>query len=180
MAEATLLYLFGAPGVGKSALMAELTKNCERASATSQLPHDVLLQGGRMIGAEIGKRRSAFSGTDALSMSIHPKAVSWIGTHPYNLVLGEGARLATEGFFAAARAAGYTVYPFHLALSEDLLTERRSARGSTQNAAWMKGATTRAENLARKVRAPTLSTEFPAEEVARYVRRWVPALEVLK
>jgi hypothetical protein len=179
VAEPTLVYFFGPPACGKSTLMAELTKNCERSAVASRLPHDVLFRGTRLVGVEMGRRRPAFSGTDALSMSIHPKAVSWVGLRPHSLILGEGARLATVGFLKAAEAAGYRVFPFHMKAPEDLLAERRRIRGSRQNEAWMRGAATRAENLARELSAPSFFVDAPPGELAVRVRGWVPALEVL-
>jgi hypothetical protein len=177
--EPTLVYLFGAPASGKSTLMAELTKACERSPVPGSVPHELLFREGRPVGVELGKRRDSFSGTDALSLSIHPKAVSWVGTRPYVLILGEGARLATAGFLGAAEAAGYRVFPVYLDASEEVLAERRAQRGSQQDASWAKGAGTRALNLAQRLGAMGISTEFPAEEVAARVRDRIPALGVL-
>lgn len=181
MAEPTLVYLFGAPGVGKSTVMAVLTSLCDRVQASSGFPHEILISSeGRMVGAEMGRTRSSFSGTDALSMSIQPQAVSWVSTRPYGLILGEGSRLANAGFLEAARLAGYTVHPFYLAASPEALQERRKLRGSRQNEAWMKGAATRAENLALKLGLSPLDMGGSAAEAAAYIRSQVPALEALK
>lgn len=180
MADSNLVYFFGPPGCGKSTLMAELTKNCERSAVASRLPHDVLFRDGNLVGVELGRRRAAFSGTDALSMSIQPKAVSWIGLRPHGLVLGEGARLATVGFMDAAEAAGYRVTPFYLEASEELLAQRRRQRGSQQNETWMRGAATRAANLADRIGALRLPARLPVEEIAGQARYYAPVLEVLQ
>jgi shikimate kinase len=151
-----LLYLVGAPGVGKTTVMSALTAGYGREPQSGSVPHDRLtVNGGANDGAcravEVGRRRGTFSGTDALSMSIQPKAVQWIAQRPHRLVLAEGARLANEGFLRASAAAGYRVLLVHLDAPAEVLADRRRTRGSSQNPGWMRGAETRARNIAARM-----------------------------
>lgn len=154
-----LLYLAGAPAVGKSTLMAELTSACNRWPRTDPIPHDVLLTraqpGGPFsvtAGIEIGRRRPHFPGTDALSYAIAPAALDWLdGACPYALALAEGDRLATTGFLLGAQGAGWRVHLVYLHARQDILDARRAARGSTQDPVWAKGRATKAARLADRV-----------------------------
>lgn len=172
------MYLFGPPGAGKSTLMAGLTALCDRAESAARVPHDVLIRDGRPVGAEMGRRRSGFPGTDALSMSIQPEAIRWVQTAPFGIILGEGARLATRGFLKAAEDAGYRVHPLYLDAPEDVMAERRVRRGSNQNAKWIKGATTRAMNLCEAVSADIINANQPTEQMVEDVVKNVPVLGV--
>lgn len=148
-----LLYLIGAPGVGKSTLVREL--------AGTQKPFELSECGLRMLRypcgvVELGARREAFSGTDALGMSIAPVARTFVAgkslcrTHP--LVLAEGDRLASLSFLEAARSGGYHVTLCLLVASDADARRARRARelgAKPQNAAWVKGRFTKIENLWR-------------------------------
>jgi predicted ABC-type ATPase len=180
----TLAYLTGAPGAGKSSLMAALTAHCERLDIGGIVPHDVLLRAGAPVAAEIGRRRPAFSGTDALVMSIAPAARQWIASVPYRCVLAEGRRLASISFLRAARDAGYQVHLAYLAAPEHVLAERRSARGSKQGEAWVKGSASAAVNLAvtaadEGMAVHRLDATAPVAELAAALMAAVSGLEVL-
>ncbi|MEW9530676.1 P-loop-containing protein [Microbispora sp. NPDC049125] len=179
-----LVYLVGPPGVGKTTLMAALTRGCDRTFQTTPVPHEQLRRGGEPVGLEVGRRRpGGFSGTDALAMNIQPAAVTWIATKPAPLVLGEGARLATTGFLSGARSFGYRVTVFYLHAPEYVLDDRRRERGSNQDPKWMRGATTRAANIAARMRLDAdvheLDATAPTETLAAAAVKLEPALEVL-
>jgi ribose 1,5-bisphosphokinase PhnN len=178
-----LVYIAGAPGSGKSALMAELTKYCERYQQRG--PYDYLIAASGYEAAELGHRRENFSGTDALSMSIQPKATEWLKTAGLPLVLGEGQRLGNRGFMETARSAGYKTTLVYLDANPGLLEARRNQRGSNQSATWMKGAATAAKNLRaveieRKADVITLDANLPLEQMASLLADYHPALNELR
>lgn len=153
---ANLIYLVGQPGSGKSTLMAKLTAQYDRHSIAPCDPypvaHDVLTDKstGMVVGAEIGKRRDLFSGTDALASSIVDKAAPWIANQPYPLVLAEGARLANKRFLEAAMAGGYhvTLVLLDHTDAEKWRAKRSKEIGKVQNEGWVKGRLSASRNLA--------------------------------
>lgn len=145
-----LLYLVGAPGVGKSTVARELTHHWDKTVVpTGPVPHVRMLHpmSGRLLGLELGVPRADFPGTDALAMDIGPRALKWLGSACCPFVLGEGSRLATRPFLGGMAQAGVRVTLVRLTADEELLTERWRARGSKQNPSWRKGAATRAERV---------------------------------
>jgi hypothetical protein len=180
----TLVYVVGAPGCGKTTLMAELTRNCSRSPADGPVPYDLLSIGRHHVAVEMGKHRGTFSGTDAMSMSIQPQAEKWIAGRPHPLVLGEGMRLANLKFFNAAADAGYVVKIVSIAIESSLLEAQREARGARQSELWLRGATSRARNLVSAVMAEQrhelviLPHGSPRSMVSNLVAR-VPELDVM-
>lgn len=186
-----LVYLIGAPAAGKSTLMAAITHRCHRAARARPFAHDVLISlDGAIVGAELGRRRGAFSGTDALSMSVSPLACKFVAGALFPLVLGEGDRLAHLKFLDAAADAGTDVYVVYLDADRALLDQRAAARGSDQNAAWRSGRATKARRLyeaslerfksGRYKEAILLYADNPVEVLADALLDAVPALEPLR
>ncbi|UXE04379.1 adenylate kinase [Mycobacterium phage Funsized] len=157
-----LVYLIGQPGAGKSTMMARLTESFERISiGTDEAPvaHDQLVRkvpGGHddgtieIVGAELGIRRENFSGTDALPSAVIDKAVPWLESKPYPLILAEGARLGNRRFIAAALEAGYAVTVVLLDHDDAEAWRRKRAKaiGRDQNPSWVKGRLSASRNLA--------------------------------
>jgi hypothetical protein len=184
----TLVYLIGAPAAGKSTLMAALTRGCDRLPVARPVPHDRLAdpRSGDPVGAEIGRRRNRFSGTDALAMNASPACCAWVASrHAPVLLLGEGDRLAHAGFLAAAADGGYSVHVLHVTCPPGLLEQRyaaRAAQGHTQNPVWRAGRATKAVRLAEVAAARYRLTELPSTDPAatvRAARAAVPALAAL-
>lgn len=146
-----LLYICGAPGVGKSTLARELRLGWDQeVHRNVPLPHIRLLHPstGRWAGLELGLPRDDFPGTDALSMSIAPRALERLKALEVPFALAEGARLATRPFLGCLAHAGVQLTLVRLVADEELLTQRWRARGAKQNPQWRRGAGTRADRLA--------------------------------
>lgn len=157
MTDRELIYLVGAPGAGKSTLMARLTAGYTRAPALPldypAPPRDWLLSPRtlELKAIELGRRRERFSGTDALASNVIALAESWLtAQHEAPLVFGEGARLGNRRFLARAVRAGYGVTLALLDHPEVAAwrTARAAEVGRTQNPGWVAGRTTASRNLA--------------------------------
>jgi hypothetical protein len=183
-----LVYIAGAPASGKSTLMAELTRGCDKVDRMLPLPHVLLLNpgSGAVLGAELGRKRDKFPGTDTLSMGIAPVAKRFVQTPgTYSLVLAEGDRLGFPGFLRAAMDGGYTVTLVHTVCPEAELDARCERRGSKQNQTWRAGRRTKAANLAAWAHGAGCLTidldtdKFCVDLLAASLCFKVPALQVL-
>lgn len=148
-------YLVGVPGAGKSTLVEAVTAGVPRKAATLASVPVVVYDGGMV---ELGRRRDSFSGTDALSMSIQPKAINLLtilagADAAWHRLFGEGDRLANLNFLLAAREAGWHVTLLHLDVPEEVAAERRRERGSKQTETWLKGRRTKVARLVTNARA---------------------------
>lgn len=174
-----LLYIIGVPGAGKSTFVREVTAGCEvRPGDIGSVGVVGYAHDGQILAVEIGRHREAFSGTDALSMSVLPRALDALDAMrdsgpEWHQVFAEGDRLATLKFFIGARDRGWSVVILHLKVSDQTAAFRRAERGSTQNEGWLRGRTTKVANLARSARAagfPVLTMfaeDTPAELAAQ-------------
>jgi len=171
------VYLVGEPGTGKTTLMNRLLATYDRQAPVKldgTLMGEPLRIGQRTVGLHLGTNRAGgFGGTDALAMNVHPVAVAWASSSPLPpRVYAEGQRLGTVAFLRALAARGSVTLA--LLQGEEVAAARRAQRGSTQSESFIKGARTRAANLAerapRGVTVLTLDAELPVEELARRIR----------
>lgn len=172
-----LLYIIGVPAAGKSTLVREVTREAIAEPGTVGGVAVVTYRvAGIPIARELGRRRDKFSGTDALSMSVLPKALGALEAmrdSAMHQVFAEGDRLANMRFLTAARNQGWSVVVLHLKVSDATAAFRRAERGSTQNEGWLRGRHTKVANLARDARAagfPVLTVHgegTPAEVAAQ-------------
>lgn len=187
-----LLYVCGAPGVGKSTAMRLLREqwDCDLMGHEA-VPHVRLRHplSGRPVGVELGVPRESFPGTDALSMSISPHALSFLSAAYYPFAMGEGARLATRPFVGGLASRGVRTTLVLLKADQELLDERWRQRGAKQNPSWRKGAATRATGLAQWFGAHLGQagfyqlveidcTELRPEETADRIRSVFPLLDL--
>src|SRR3546814_292805 len=117
--------------------------------------HPLVDEHGAASALYLGRLRPEFPGTDALSMSVHPDALAWVGQwtgRPFATLFAEGQRLGTVGFLTALAERAETVV-IHLTAPDDVLAQRREGRGSKQNAQWAKGSATKARRSAEGARA---------------------------
>jgi predicted kinase len=183
-----LVYLAGAPAVGKSTLMARLTEGAERVARADVklVPYDELRVAGEVVGAEIGKRRVNFPGTDSLAMNALPNVAKWLDAKMFDVVCAEGDRLTHVRFFGSAADAGYSVHVFLLRAPMSVLDRRCEARGSNQSRSWRLSRVTLGERVAAWAEAEDrismhyLDSQRPVTELAEEVRRAVPAMEILR
>lgn len=162
-----LLYLIGEPGVGKSTLMAELVKGKRRRVMTKPFAHTVYEDGLVQLGRE---RSNGFSGTDALSMSVSPLAITTLQSGAWPRIVGEGDRLAHAKFFDGVLAAGYALEVVLLEAPSFVLKHRRRERGSNQDASWLAGRATKVRNVADKYTTTTLDATLPVADLADLLR----------
>lgn len=179
-----LIYLVGAPGAGKSTLMAAATAHWEEApdKPVPGLWVRWLSNGPDIEAVEIGRKRDAFSGTDGLGMSVMPVACQFLADcREVELILGEGDRLASMKFLdAAAKAGRREVMLVVLDTPADVAAARREARGSKQNAAWVQGRVTKVRRLAENAAAAgyhvrTINGAAPFDAQVRILRQLILA-----
>ena len=156
-----LLYVIGIPGSGKSSLVAELVRGRRRRVHPKPFAHTIYEDGL----VQLNRERKSHSGTDALSMSVMPYVLAALDTGVWPRVLAEGDRLANQGFFQGVRSAGYLLTVVLLDTPPEVAAERRAARGTTQNEAWVRGRVTKIDRLAGSATL-CLDGTRPLEELA--------------
>jgi hypothetical protein len=167
--------------------MAELTRGAERRVrlGTKLVPFDELIIDGEVVGAEIGKRRANFPGTDTLAMNALPRVTEWLGQQLYDVVCAEGDRLTHIRFLDAAAAAGYRVNLFVLSGRMSVLDARCEARGSSQNRSWRMSRGTMCSRVAAAAEEAGyhvvyLNAEEETRHLAGVVRELVPVMRQLQ
>jgi GTPase SAR1 family protein len=153
------VYLLGGPGAGKSTLMSELLRGWTPGPYVRFTQREMfghwLLNDELELSAYLGHLRPEYPGTDALSMSVAPHALSWLESLPRNVsrVFGEGTRLGHSGFLQALHVhTELTVV--YLYASDDITAQRRSERpGKVLNETYVKMAAAKARNAAEACRS---------------------------
>lgn len=163
-----VIYLVGIPGSGKSTTLAGALRLITGEPEQQEQPVPHMLFPNGMI--ELGRRRVAFSGTDALALNINPRACDWIAQTPAPVILGEGDRLANERFFRTATEHG-TLVLVHLDTPLPEARSRRAARADAlgqpdQEEAWWKGRCTKVRRLCTIWPHVTLNGSRPPDRLA--------------
>lgn len=159
----TLVYLVGVPGSGKSTTSERVFDGVPGRSESRPFAHIM-----RPTCVELGARRDAFSGTDALSMGVQPKVVPFMLDSDAAVFFGEGDRLANIKFFDAVLAAGIHLIPALIHVPERVAAARRAERDSHQNVSWIKGRITKVQRVWRAYGSlgRVVDATRPVEEVA--------------
>lgn len=157
----TVLWIVGEPGIGKTTLARALIKSLTgkdiaptNGAIEIAKPKWTLFPtptpGG--IAAAGHWRGDKFDGADTLPISdIKPAMEYWRDClSDYSLTILDGDKLSTCGAVEVVRPVAKRT--LCVLLTDDEITphiaaERRAARGTTQNATWVKGRKTKAENF---------------------------------
>lgn len=162
-------YIVGAPGSGKSTLMAQLLQGWtvgpyEKWTSREMFGHLLTTEmlGEPYTAAYLGHLRPEYPGTDALSLSVAPQAILWLEALPLlglDHIYGEGVRLGHFGFLSAL-AAVTDLTVIYLEVDPEVAAQRRAERGGKQlSEKWCKIATSRAANVAAACREAGIRVE---------------------
>jgi P-loop Nucleotide Kinase3 len=161
------LYLIGEPGSGKSTFMRALTDEAIGVPYRKPVAH--LLWNQHVV--ELGARRGAFAGTDAMPMNVQPRAVAFLEAYPCDYWLAEGDRLANDKFFTTVTEMGYQLNVVLIDPGEEVAARRRRQRakfvGKTQNETWVVGRKTKTLRLAESWATFCIAGELAPEEQVR-------------
>lgn len=183
MAESTmnLGYLIGEPGSGKTTLLNAATAGISLKEFEKPFSYNLL--GGTIV--ELGKRRDAFSGTDALSMSVQPLVLAWLSKATSDVV-GEGDRLCNNSFFLGAMAWA-KLSLVHVSVPPGEADRRRKQRAATlgtkqQNETWLRGRQTKIRRILDSWICYEIDGTLPIDEQVQLLYKIPPfdRLEKLK
>lgn len=148
------VYVIGLPGSGKSSAVkrALLSKGYVKGTEFEKpVPH-IEWSNDTDTVTELGRRREAFSGTDALALNIQPKAIAWLETTDAETVIAEGDRLANPSFFTKADSVADDFIVVLIDVPTEVARQRAKRRAENlgrpeQNESWWKGRATKVGNL---------------------------------
>lgn len=181
------LYLIGPPGSGKTTLLDEIVRQLGLQWLPDRRVYretwiNPLTDGSEERAYVLGKRRDAFGGTDALSLSASPRVIEWLEAEQDNnllpdTLLGEGIRLSGVAFLARLDTV-YRTSVVWLTANQDVLDERCGSRGHDLTDTFRRAGATRASNTANSVAAlglpvlPLDTSDRLVADLAGEVLRW--------
>ena len=172
-----VLWIVGEPGAGKTSLArALLGPNPLVTSSVSpkwtlSIPPGVVAAGHYTGGT--------FDGADTISYSGGAAAIDWWAENvSAPLTILDGDRLSNRNTIARLMREPVILACAYLELRSEIAAERRAARGSDQNASWVKGRSTKArrffESFPGAIRI-TLDGELPPDVLAREIHEQIEA-----
>jgi ABC-type dipeptide/oligopeptide/nickel transport system ATPase component len=171
-----IIYLIGEPGSGKTTLTEAFTRSWTNPrhyeKPIKYRVHDTP-QGAAL---SLGWLRPNFGGTDTLGNAAIVSIEPWLPTitDSYEILYGEGDRLANDRFFNLCRANG-DFHLFYLDTDPEIAKlrryERSLATGKEQNPTWVKGRSTKHKNLAAKWNAIPIPGGLTPEQGADLISR---------
>lgn len=178
-----VLYVLGAPGVGKTTLVRELLGTNRSLIAK---PKWTLGPGVAAAGHYTGQ---TFDGGDTVPYSGARECLEYWSANllpalratPSSLTILDGDRFSTGPSLEYLRATGEPIVGVHLTADEATLESRRAARGSNQNATWLKGRVTKAGNFAVAIAAVGFDAgRRPTQELVVLVRGVLAARRLMR
>jgi hypothetical protein len=174
------VYVVGVPGSGKTtALLAARALRGWEHLADEKLPlrHQLWATTAGEWVHQLGWTRPTdqLAGTDTLQLDAQPLVRAWLADaeHRPTWLVGEGDRLATNGFCQAAVEAGH-LRLLWLDTPRELAAERLAQRGAVQAPAWWRGRATKVARLVERWDPERIDGSQPAELVAAEVARCLP------
>ncbi len=147
----TVVWIVGEPGIGKTTLARAILGPLD-ALALVPKPKWTLARDGRLVAAGHYSGET-FDGADMVPYNGAVEAIAYWARHlapKAEVTLLDGDRFSHAGAKAAFGAVpgGARLVCLHILGPAALAAERRAARGSDQNASWLKGRVTKAQRFA--------------------------------
>lgn len=171
-----ILFVVGAPGVGKTTLVRALLGleggDLPEGGYLVPKPKWTVLPSAAAAGHYTGE---TFDGGDTVPYTGAQDALAYWRAHlaARALTVFDGDRFSNAGVLTWLRDHGHAPRALWLTAPSETLDTRRAARGSHQNAAWMKGRATKAERFAGMLPACALDAGRPLEQLVREARAWM-------
>jgi len=142
----------GVPGSGKTTLMKIVMEQIGKFSPTSEelcplLPGHKSEDGKMVVLGRYDPDVGVFGGTDKTSMAVMPKAIEYLRTKPFDVVLFEGDRLFA-GSFLEFCVDNFDTKIIFLNTDKTIRQERFVKRGSKQDPTWLAGRDSKVDNIA--------------------------------
>lgn len=144
----TAVWIVGAPGVGKTSIAREIME--------FDKPYVLHPSPKWTVGSEIVAAGhydgSTFDGSDTVPYSGAKVALDYWQSKllpAARLTIFDGDRFSDIGCFERVRSSDVVLRIVHVVASDEVLSQRRMARGSTQSPSWMKGRATKAARFAK-------------------------------
>lgn len=183
MPDRKLLYIIGAPGVGKTTVVRKLLRKVKGEYQREPYVYFTSYGNGCI---QLGYDRENFGGTDTLGMAVQKHLQEWLLGCDYTHILAEGDRLANKKFFDWCLESGFTLKIVCLEVSDSVAQKRLDARnakiGKTQNARWIKTRRSKIDNLKQQFgdHMVVLDGNRPVKEILNDLRKFAVVKAILR